>query len=69
MSNQEQKIQQALESLQHKEYRSILQAARAFEVPRSTLSHRLHGRLPRNQINLNSQRLTIRQEPEVAIVS
>lgn len=62
MSNQEHSIQQALESLDRREYRSVAQAAIAYGVPKSTLAHRRAGRRPRDKSDLKSQRLTHRQE-------
>jgi hypothetical protein len=65
-SDQEQKIQNALNDLHTKRFKSIEQAAVYNEVPRSTLSHRLHGRRSVGNIERKSQRLMNEEERVLA---
>jgi hypothetical protein len=62
MSTNEEDVQQALDSLETKQYYSIRQAALASGVARSTLGHRRLGRLPRSAITVKTARLNAEQE-------
>jgi hypothetical protein len=62
MSANIQKVQKALQDPREKKYRSILQAALAHDVGKSTIAYRLHGRKPRAQSSSSSRRLTSKQE-------
>jgi Tc5 transposase DNA-binding domain len=62
MSNQEHRIQNALNDLQTNRFSSIRQAAAYNDVPRSTLTHRRGGRNSKANIERKSQRLTNQEE-------
>ncbi|KAI2474910.1 Transposase protein, partial [Pyrenophora tritici-repentis] len=62
MDNREVAIQNALHNLRAGVFKSQRQAARAWGVPRSTLQHRLAGRLPNAIAHSDQQRLTPEQD-------
>ena len=62
MSTNLHKIDNALQDLQDKRYKSIRQAARAHDIDKSSLAHRLRGRKPRALTFSSQQRLTPAQE-------
>ena len=62
MSANLQGVQHALQDLKQKKYRSIRQAARAHNINKSTVAHRLQGRVPRAQSYSSQRRLTPAQE-------
>ena len=62
MSANLQKIDRALQDLRDKRYRSIRQAARAHDIDKSSVAHRLRERRPRAQTYSSQQRLTPSQE-------
>ena len=62
MSNNLQKIQNAMEDLRQKKYRSIRQSAVAHVVGKSSVAYRLRGRKPRALSYSSQQRLTPSQE-------
>lgn len=66
MSDREQSIRLALESISAGRYRSIRQAALAYGLPQSTLSARYHGRAPRARTNVRNARLTRDEEDTLA---
>ena len=61
-SNQEEKIQKALNDLLEQKFRSIKQAADYYSVPSSTLAHHVRGRRSKANIERKSQRLTNEEE-------
>ena len=62
MSANLQKVQNALQDLNQQKYRSIRQAARAHNIGKSTVAHRLQGRKPRALSHSSQQRLNPTQE-------
>src|SRR5438270_5065505 len=58
MDQRESMLQLALADLESGKYTSIRQAAKAYNVPRSTLAHRQHGKPPRSAAHEQQQRLT-----------
>jgi hypothetical protein len=62
MDQRESMLQLALADLESGKYTSIRQAAKAYDVPRSTLADRQHGKLPRSAAHEQQQRLTPTQE-------
>jgi hypothetical protein len=54
----ESRVQMAVKAWEEKKTRSILEAARVFEVPESTLRRRLAGIKSRSETRANSHRLT-----------
>ena len=61
-SNQEEKIQKALNDLLEQKFCSIKQAADYYSVPSSTLAHRVRGRQSKANIERKSQRFTNEEE-------
>ena len=47
MSANIQKVQNALQDMRKKKYRSIRQSALAHDIGKSTVAHRINGRKPR----------------------
>jgi hypothetical protein len=62
MDQRESMLQLALADLESGKYTSIREAAKAYNVPRSTLASRQNGILPRNAAHEQQQRLTPAQE-------
>jgi hypothetical protein len=62
MDQRESMLQSALADLESGKYTSIRQAAKAYNIPRSTLANRQHGKPPRNVAHEQQQRLTPAQE-------
>lgn len=62
MANREHDIQLAIEAFENGEYASVQAAARAYNVPRSTMQARMQGRTNRRRSHESKQRLTQRQE-------
>jgi transposase len=62
MDQRESMLQLALADLESGKYTSIRQAAKAYNVPRSTLADRQHGKPPRSAAHEQQQRLTPAQE-------
>jgi adenylate cyclase class IV len=61
-SEQEEEIQKALNDLQENKFNSIKQAADYYNVPSSTLAHRVRGRRSKANIERKSQRFTNKEE-------
>ena len=51
-----------MQALRTKRISSVARAANTYEIPRSTLSHRLHGRVAREDTRANSHKLTPTEE-------
>jgi hypothetical protein len=62
MDRRESMLQSALADLESGKYTSIRQAAKAYNIPRSTLANRQHGKPPRSVAHEQQQRLTPAQE-------
>jgi hypothetical protein len=62
MDQRESMLQLALTDLESGKYTSIRQAAKAYNVPRSTLADRQHGKPLRSAAHEQQQRLTPAQE-------
>jgi helix-turn-helix, Psq domain/Tc5 transposase DNA-binding domain len=62
MNQRESMLQSALADLESGKYTSIRQAAKAYNIPRSTLADRQHGKPPRSVAHEQQQRLTPAQE-------
>ena len=60
--NQEGRIQLAIQAFQNKEFRSIREAARRFQVPTVTLHRRYNGQLHRSETRANNYKLTLTEE-------
>ena len=61
-AQQEGRILLAMQALRTKRISSVARAANTYEIPRSTLSHRLHGRVAREDTRANSYKLTLTEE-------
>jgi hypothetical protein len=59
---QEGRILLAIQAIRKQEIHSIREAARCFQVPRSTLQDRLHGHTERTATHANNHKLTIIEE-------
>lgn len=66
MANQEGRIALALNSFQHNQFPSLRAAARAYNVPRTTLSRRLKGTLSKR--DSSSANLKLSQTEESTLV-
>ena len=55
---QEGRILLAIQAIRRQEIPSIREAARRFNVPKSTLSTRLHGTINRSELRANNHKLT-----------
>jgi len=64
-AEQEERIKEALEGVKSRRFKSYREAARAMDVPNSTLSARLNGRPPRNQGHKDEQILTNAEETKL----
>ena len=62
MSANLQDVQDALQDFTTKKYRSIRQSTSAHGIGKSTVAHRLHGRIPRAQSHSSLMRVTPAQE-------
>ena len=62
MSINLQQVQNALQDVRGKKYRSIRQSTLAHDVGKSTVAHRINGRKPRAQSYSSLRRLTPEQE-------
>ena len=62
MAQREHAIQSALQDLDSGVYTNLTAAARAYDIPRSTLQHRKEGKRNRRVAHLHQQRLTPEQE-------
>jgi hypothetical protein len=62
----ESKIQAAIEALQSGAFPSVRQAAYAFNIPKSTLHARIHGRLPHKVAHEAQQRFSNAEEASIA---
>jgi Tc5 transposase DNA-binding domain len=62
MSANLQNVQNALYDFTIKKYRSIRQSTSAHGIDKSTVAHRLHGRIPRAQSHSSLMRVTPAQE-------
>ena len=58
-------MQRAITAVQSKKCTSIRAAALQFNVPPSTLGHRLTGRVSRNQAHEEAQNLSTAEETEL----
>ena len=58
----EARIKDAINAVRKKQIRNITDAARIFEVPRSTVADRVHGRTPRVETRANCHKLTTAEE-------
>ena len=62
MSDQEQKIQKAVDDVANKRYRSIRQSALANDVSRTTLTYRVGGRKAKSQMERKNRRFINQEE-------
>jgi helix-turn-helix, Psq domain len=64
-TQQEERINEALEGVKSGRFKSYREAARVMEVPNSTLTFRANGRQPRNQAHEEEQLLSNEEEKEL----
>ena len=58
----EERLLLAISALENKQIRNIREAARAYNVPRTTLQRRLNGHTSRSETRANSHKLTQNEE-------
>ena len=62
----EARIQEAIKAMKNDKKYTLCQAARDFNIPRSTLQHRVNGTKPRNKAQEDRMNLTHNEESELA---
>ena len=64
-SNQEGRILLAIQALKLAQFQSVQAAAKAYDIPRSTLRDRIDGMASRRNSTPNSQKLTPKEEEAI----
>src|SRR3954452_15424436 len=59
---QEARLSSAIEAFKNGQFRSVRAAAAAYDIPKSTLADRLHGRRPLSEAQLENRKLLSSEE-------